>query len=978
MSADLTLYGSTDSDGTTFLYANTTYVMTLTQDGESTSLEFELPAYMTDKIVTSVDVENNKITVVSSFKTGETGELWTDQNNNDEYDLGEEDELEFNVAGKYDGNLGSLIGRTVNFQYDTDLNLTAFSVDDAEVVYGAMQYVNDDSALTLKKGYYKDKLTGKKYYNSATSSSTKNITRVYTAYDGDFVGLQPTLVPPVEYNYVKLVLNPDGTVSTANIDTTLALNLYVTDIDGTKVIQDGNNGVDLDGYIIVKDDKYITPDELEMGDVVFIDTTNKFADVYNNEITGSMDNVISGKLDLDGKTYNWNGAQYYDEADDKYKTLSTTDDDEGAQNYLNSLDPDEDVTIWISRAGNIRYIEGVETGVVTTTDVTYLIIEKAKSYQESLKDMLKIKVFDGTDTDDLVIKMDGLKYYNGVAGKYTDSADWQTNTNGTITFAGTSDASENITTQNVATLFPAGELMVVTYDEAGNAIGLKSHESTALGATGTLDNTHKLFVAGSPNLSASTSMVTTTVNATANNKFNAGSFTNLWIWNEKTTVGDTSDDKFTKVALTDFTNEVITNENTNLISIAYRTNGTKATDLVVRILNDDAYKANDTNTIVGMLTGTTKKNNSDNNAQVINTITILGTDGEKATFYGDGTLAAITDAKVGDYVTLTQDKVTEKISAATKTADWQYKTNSQAEDGAIGMLADGRDYDNAKLVLTDSKELTTVEGGAILLRYVEEGSVKHKVVTYSDVNTITGPMKVWYNRSYVSDDGTKIQSDMIVVESEDAYAAAVVTLDASKIEGLTQIAAGTIGTVTVNDATGALTYKLEKSTDQVTWTDTSATVTNTSGTLSVAGAVDLAASTFYRVSVATTSLLYNGATSNVVKSDAAIATMISTAEGSPSSPATELTAGTGKVADIDAPTAGGITFDGTYLVLDQYSKKMTGTGSITDFTQGNSSATATLGWNAAGKLVGTYTNGGAAGTETLVFEGTTITISQAT
>ena len=205
-------------------------------------------------------------------------------------------------------------------------------------------------------------------------------------------------------------------------------------------------------------------------------------------------------------------------------------------------------------------------------------------------------------------------------------------------------------------------------------------------------------------------------------------------------------------------------------------------------------------------------------------------------------------------------------------------------------------------------------------------------------------------------------------------------MDASKIEGLTKIggvATGTvnIGKVTVNDTTGTLTYKLEKSTDQVTWTNI-ATVSNTSGTLSVTAPVDLAASTFYRVSVTTNSSLYNGATSNVVKSDAAVASLISTAEAAAGGTATAVgAAATGTVASLTAQTAGVITFGDAYLVLDQYGKKMTGTGSITDFTQGNASATATLGWNATGSLVGTYTNGGAAGTETLVFNGTTITIS---
>ena len=185
MAADLTLYGNTDSDSTTFLRANTTYVMTLTQNGQSTSLEFELPAYATDKIVTSVDMSKNTITTDWSGKTGETGASGI-----------------FNVAGKYTGNLGSLIGRTVNYQYDTDNNLTAFDVEDAEVVYGAMKFVNDND--DLKKAYFKDALTGETYkVNRDSSTASKNYTWFYAAEDGDGFGI-PTAGKT--YNYVNSFL----------------------------------------------------------------------------------------------------------------------------------------------------------------------------------------------------------------------------------------------------------------------------------------------------------------------------------------------------------------------------------------------------------------------------------------------------------------------------------------------------------------------------------------------------------------------------------------------------------------------------------------------------------------------------------------------------------------------------------------------------------------------------------------------------
>lgn len=74
-------------------------------------------------------------------------------------------------------------------------------------------------------------------------------------------------------------------------------------------------------------------------------------------------------------------------------------------------------------------------------------------------------------------------------------------------------------------------------------------------------------------------------------------------------------------------------------------------------------------------------------------------------------------------------------------------------------------FHNDKLILaTGGKELTTVSGGVILKRYKKEGSWRYDVVDYTDVNVIDGDVDVWYNTTNVSKDGSKIQSDMIVVE----------------------------------------------------------------------------------------------------------------------------------------------------------------------------------------------------------------------
>ena len=739
MAADLTLYGNTDSDSTTFLRANTTYVMTLTQNGQSTSLEFELPAYATDKIVTSVDMSKNTITTGVSEKTGETGAAGI-----------------FNVAGKYAGNLGSLIGRTVNYQYDTDNNLTAFEVEDAEVVYGAMKFVND--ANDLRKAYFKDALTGETYkVNRDSITASKNFTWFYAAEDGDEFEAPEA---GKTYNYVKLVLNPDGTVSTANIVETLGKNLFVTSVDGTKVVQDKNNAFDLDGYIIVKDDEYIAPSDIEIGDVVFINTNLKFADVYTNEISGELSNVISGKLDIDETTYNWNGSQYYSADDDEYKTLST-DNNEASQAYLNSLDTETDTTIWIARNKNIVYIDGTVVGQTKYTYETYLVTKTAKSYEESLKNKFNVDVFDGTDTTTVTIDMSQLKFYKGVAGKYevAEGGDWKTN-NQAWDFTGSSDAKYDGVDLKPKDALAQGSLVKFMYNSTGAIVGLSNDEDSENaslahdGNGSSLNGTDELLTADSPNLKKDSKKLVQDIAVTATGVYKMGDFTNLWIWNEK----GAKDDAYSKTVLTDYTNEIVTNNGSKMVGLSYRLDGTKVTDLVVH-LTDDSFADAETNTINGVLVDFTMKNKDDDSTQVLNTITIYGTDGVKTKYYADGKLAAITGANRHDYVELTQNKDTELITAATKAADWE-STDPSA------VLS--KTFSNEKLILADADktEVKTVSGGVILLRYTEEGSVKYKVVDYTDVNVLTGTVYVWYNKTNVSKDGKKVDSDMIVVEQD--------------------------------------------------------------------------------------------------------------------------------------------------------------------------------------------------------------------
>ena len=146
--ADITLFGDSSAAGTFFLQSGPIYTMKVTQNGDVATLDFELPAYNTEAVVTSVDMSKNKVTVTDSGKTQKPVNPNT-----------------YNVANKYDGNLGALVGRAVTFGYDSDNNMTSFSLLDQQVVYGCMKgFKPSDNEDTW---YYKDVVTGEKYYCEA-------------------------------------------------------------------------------------------------------------------------------------------------------------------------------------------------------------------------------------------------------------------------------------------------------------------------------------------------------------------------------------------------------------------------------------------------------------------------------------------------------------------------------------------------------------------------------------------------------------------------------------------------------------------------------------------------------------------------------------------------------------------------------------------------------------------------------------------
>ena len=791
--ADITLFGDSSAAGTFFLQAGPIYTMKVTQGSDVATLDFELPAYNTEAIVTSVDMSKNKITVTRSGKTQKPVTPGT-----------------YNVANKYDGNLGALVGRAVTFGYDSDSNMTSFTLLDQQVVYGGMKgFVPSGDENSW---YYKDAITGEKYNCKDDDDATASIRgTLWIAADGENTSVIDDYADNTYFGYTKLVLNPDGTIATATIEKDLPNTLYVKDVDGTIVTQDENNAFDLDGYTIVEDGNYIATSYLVEGDVLFLNPTNKFAEVYVNAVSGEISDVIDGKLSIDGKAYTWYDAQYWDAANDKFVALAPNDHStdaavvaiQNSQNYLNTLDPEEDTTIYLNRKGEIAYLEGTPVEEVVTT-TRELVVGIAKGYTQSLDNHIRIPAFDGTETENIDVVDTKLKTMFGDKGKVTFAPTANDTTGAsTVAFedkdddAPKTDYDFTATNVGVATatatggaVFPNTYLVDVVRNEAGTVTGFKPLNYTAAAAGGltqpaaalAYSPVHIATIDGKAFDSATASDITSSTKKITTDEARAktlslGSYTNIW-YHETQNDGTI---KASKWALNEFPSAAVhDNADTYLVY----SDGTKATDIVViGTENTPTIKTGDTTSYSGIIVGNTKKTDS-NGKNKINTIKMILTDGTTETFDvsedaviatwfddGDGKVEIGTDADAlavtnnkyfATAVVNDNDDAVVQLTVTTSNADGSADTFNGWTDNT-DTLAANRAKVSSKLHTANGVDLTVSNPAALLLKYTDEGAVKYKPVTYAEINTTETIVDVWYHTNY-TDAADKIEADMIIVE----------------------------------------------------------------------------------------------------------------------------------------------------------------------------------------------------------------------
>ena len=408
--ADITIAGDAAVAGTTFLMPSTIYSCTISSDGLDATLEFQLPNVLSDMMVTKVDVAKATITVEGSVREG--GTILSKAET-------------FNVGDTYDGNLGELVGRTLVLGVDADDNITSLKVNDGAVAFGYVTAKdgNNDGNFDSRDDYF-ETTSGEKYYLSATTTSASNETYgiwadnsgVISAID-NMVDLTDT-VGTSKFEYGKLVLNPNGTVSAAVLLPAFDGHIIATTAEGSVATETSDNSKDFKDYIVIDGLtlNYVDPTDISDGDIIYYaKKINDVALIYNDSVTGDLENVYKDRVVVDGEKYNYivnnaagavvKQARYYDADNDKYEDVT--------EKWANTIDKDEPVTLYLDTKGDIRLVDAT-VGETVTHSKTYIITKSPKAYKNGLTQMMDMAVSDGTEVT-LHISANDITSINGDA-----------------------------------------------------------------------------------------------------------------------------------------------------------------------------------------------------------------------------------------------------------------------------------------------------------------------------------------------------------------------------------------------------------------------------------------------------------------------------------------------------------------------------------------------------------------------------------
>lgn len=667
-SATLTLLGDMATSGNKFVDANTDYVLTVSVKGASAAMDFNFPDVKADKTVKAVDAAKRTITT-------ETGT--------------------YTVPTTISVDFQDILGRTVTYWFNKNNDITKLNVAKETVVYGAFASKYENGVYTLSSKTSDDKYTTVSG-NTASNGTIYNTT--YIAAAGKNFVMLPS---DGDVAYAKLVLNPNGTIRAAVYETSMANKVLVSSVAGNVITESKTVSTNLKDFTIIKDGKVISIADIQVGDVVFYNTTNKFAEVYKQTVTGAVTNVTDTKVTIAGTTYEYASPKYVEgneskDADPKYFSALKT--------------AAKDATVYLNRFGKVIYASG-DKGAVATTSREVIVKGDTKAYTLGLESYIKLNASDATDVAVPEIKLSELKTVK--VGGWTYSKDVN------------NDASKN-------------EQKVKNFS-AFNVNNATDKKLTDIAFTADTVISQASPIAISP---AKGDVVTLTVDAKDTNKV-----VGIELTTKSTTVSTNAAFEKGKTAIDGYTGKYqilsstpvfeITKDAASVTKTTYgeyskktkKENNSKInlfvkdssiTKVVIDNSNNDMYDDVDTTTVTGVVTVRDTLDKKTVNLTVVSE----GTEKNFTSFKDDAVKAVVADA--GQIVEITYEKATNKV---TKIDLKSFETSVvyTSKDTAVSTNA----ISNGKI---DGKELAGSIAPTITVYDAATKSVK--VITYGELSDL--------------------------------------------------------------------------------------------------------------------------------------------------------------------------------------------------------------------------------------------------
>ena len=699
-SATVTLVGSEDNNNQ-FVEPNIEYSFTVSQSGAKATTNFTVDAV---KAYVTIDEVNPSTKTVHYTKPNK-------KNTNELPEAAGTVTLREDVCAD---DFQDLLGRTVTVWYNRNNVATKLTKANETIIYGAFKYVTSNTATP----YYENRATGDKYYVQNQSGDVDATKQINLRANNSVANVNGELV-----DYAKLVLYSNGNVRAMVYNKTYTDKLLVTEVKDTVVYSGTKTAMNLKDYLILKDGKAAKIADIQKDDVVFVDSANKFAEIYTSSKTGDLQAVYDDQYKFGDVTYLRANVKVI-----KDNAVATPNND-----YMKSLfKGGPAVTVYFDRAGQPAFITGTPKGSDSSTDVVVLT-ENGNEYKSALSNVIRVKGYNGKETKTYDIDLADLaSVYKvdtiGTAKKwYVDGT-----VGGDTTDAVASKA--NYAVKKVAGFVPQGTTFTDATDGNG-AVDTKTTGTSIFASTAT-DFAKFKVVELTKNASGKVtdiSMkfdVTTTIMGSETDFVAGKTQYGTYLISKSTPVYmyDTKNNVVSKINYEAYTGSKAIAGNVNFYTGSYE--GNREISYVV-VKNAGGVVAKTVSAVVGSVVKVDGK--------ITNLVAINGsTATEYTAFFNEG-VAKTANVAAGKVVTLglaADEKTIVTMTVGTPTTS------------TVSVSANAVNQAEGKFLLAGGTELTVAPTGytVVLKKTNAQGIITYEAVAFNELATLTASNSIEYNQ----------------------------------------------------------------------------------------------------------------------------------------------------------------------------------------------------------------------------------------